>query len=339
MRETINMLTKNYRTGLLSFFAAVSLFALGNQVLAQAPGQPSAVIKVDCDRACLIDMARNYIKALADRDADKARLAPNVRFSENDVEMPAGNDGLWGTISKVRDGALEVADAQTGNAAWFGIVEEHGKPAYLAMRIKVANKLITEIETIVNRAPDGMPKPFGDPDKVSHDITWNDLLGKEESRSRERLLTVADGYFNTVELNDGDVFTHFTDDCGRLENGISTTSNGGSASIAQGCENQFKLGIYRINKRVRERRYPLIDEERGIVVATGFFDHANTFDHYSLKDGREMKTALKWPNSISLLEAFKIRDGKISRIEAVFTYVPYFMPSPFAAKNTDHQTR
>ena len=75
------------------------------------------------------------------------------------------------------------------------------------------------------------------------------------------------------------------------------------------------------------------------MVATGFFDHANTFDHYPLKDGREMKTALKWPNSISLLEAFKIRDGKISRIEAVFTYVPYFMPSPFAAHNVDHQTR
>jgi hypothetical protein len=332
------MPTKNFHIRLFTALAAVSLLAIGNQVLAQAPGLPSAVIKVDCDRVCLIDMARNYIKALANRDADKARLAPAARFSENDVEMPIGNDGLWGTISKVREGALEVADAQTGNAAWFGIVEEHGKPAYLAMRIKVEKKQITEIETIVNRLPD-KPKPFGDPDKVSHDPTWNDVLSQDEWRPRERLITVTDGYFNTVELNDGDVFTHFTDDCGRLENGISTTSNGGSASIATGCENQFKLGIYRINKRVRERRYPLIDEERGIVVATGFFDHANTFDHYKINDGREMKTALKWPNSISLLEAFKIRGGKISRIEAVFTYVPYFMPSPYAAHNVDHQTR
>ena len=40
------------------------------------------------------------------------------------------------------------------------------------------------------------------------------------------------------------------------------------------------MGIYRINKRIRERRYRLIDEERGIVVATGFFDHANWFDRY-----------------------------------------------------------
>ena len=79
--------------------------------------------------------------------------------------------------------------------------------------------------------------------------------------------------------------------------------------------------------------------KRGIVVASGFFDHANTFDHYKLTDGREMKTVLKWPNSITLLEAFKIRNGKIYRIEAVFTYVPYFMHSPFAAPNPDFQTR
>ncbi len=66
------------------------------------------------------------------------------------------------------------------------------------------------------------------------------------------------------------------------------------------------------------------------MVATGFFDHANTFDEYLLTDGRSMKTLLKWPNSISLLEAFRIRDGKIQLIEAVFTYVPYFMHNPWA---------
>jgi hypothetical protein len=325
-------------TKLLVTAVALAAVALGNQSLAQAPGLPSAVIKIKCDRACLIGFARNYIKALGSRDVDTAKLAPDVIFSENNVTMPVGNDGLWGTISKVRDGALEVADAQTGNAAWFGIVEENGKPAYLAMRIKVENDLIIEIETVVNRLPD-MPKPFGDPDKVSHDPTWNDVLNKDEWRSRERLIAVADGYFNTVELNDGQVFTDFADDCGRLENGISTTSGGGAASVAQGCEAQFKLGIYRINKRIRERRYPLVDEELGVVVASGFFDHANTFDRYTLTDGREMKTVLKWPNTITLLEAFKVRSGKISRIEAVFTYVPYFMPSPFALPNVDRQTR
>ena len=318
--------------------APLALPALG-----QAPGQPSAVIQVECDYDCLLDYARNYMDALADRDYSRARIAPDVVFSENNVVMPVGNDGIWGTISAVREGEMMVADAQTGNAAWFGLVEEHGNPAYYAMRIKVEDSLITEIETVINRLPD-MPKPFGDPDTVTHDPAWGDILPEEQQRPRERLVAVADGYFNTVELNDGDVFTLFDDDCGRLENGVLTTSgsgaNGGSAAtIASGCEEQFKLGIYRINKRVRDRRYPLIDEQRGVVVASGFFDHANTFDRYTLTDGREMNTVLKWPNSITLLEAFKIRNGRIWRIEAVFTYVPYFMPSPFAHDNVDFQTR
>jgi hypothetical protein len=66
-----------------------------------------------------------------------------------------------------------------------------------------------------------------------------------------------------------------------------------------------------------------------VVVATGFFDHANWFDEYTLTDGRTMKTLLKWPNSISLLEAFKIVDAKIYAIHALFDYLPYSMHSPF----------
>jgi len=322
-----------------------ALLAASSTVWAQAPGYPSAVIKVKCDYDCLLEYASNYIEALADRDYSSARLAPGVIFAENNVVMPVGNDGLWGTISGVREGEMMVADEQTGNAAWFGIVEEHGNPAYLAVRIQVEDGLITEIESVVNRLPD-MPKPFGNPDTVTHDPVWADILPVEQRRSRERLVAVADGYFNTVELNDGDVFTLFDDDCARLENGVSTTSGstnvsggGNAANIASGCEAQFRLGIYRINKRVRDRRYPLIDEERGVVLGSGFFDHANTFDRYTLTDGREMRTVLKWPNSITLLEAFKIRNGRIWRIEAVFTYVPYFMPSPFIHPNPDFQTR
>jgi hypothetical protein len=333
-------MTERYR------FISSLIFILASTItMAQAPGYRSAVLIPDCDYECLIDYTTNYIEALAGRNPASARLAPDVMFSENNVLMPVGNDGLWGTISAVREGEMMVADVETGNAAWFGIVEEHGNPAYLAMRIKVEDRLITEVETVMNRLPD-MPKPFGNPDTVTHDPAFSEILSIKERRSRARLVAVADGYFNTVELNDGDVFTLFSDDCSRLENGISTTAapppgsgDGNSASIAVGCENQFKLGIYHINKRIRERRYPIVDVERGVVVASGFFDHANMFDRYSLTDGREMNTVLKWPNTITLLEAFKIVDGKIARIEAVFTYVPYFMPSPFAVPNVEFQTR
>jgi hypothetical protein len=305
---------------------------------AQAPGQPSAVIDRRCDRGCLIGVVREYLRALVAHDPAALPVAGTMMFTENDVAMPLGK-GLWGTISGIAPDGLEVADAETGQAAWFGVIRENGDPAYLGLRLHVSKGRIDEVETIVVRK-EGLPLPFGDPDKVAHDPAFQEVLPAEQRRPRERLVAVAQSYFNTVELNDGQVFAPFDPDCARLENGISTTSaasgasggSGNAAAIAGGCEAQFRLGIYRINKRVRERRFPLVDEERGIVVATGFFDHANSFDRYKLTDGKEMKTALKWPNSISLLEAFRIRDGRIHRIEALFTYVPYFMHNPWAGR-------
>ena len=312
--------------------AAAALGALlqASPAAAQAPGQASAWITPPCDHACLTGYLDGYMEALAHRDPGRVPLARGTMFTENDVAMPIGK-GLWRTISGVSDKTLELADTQTQEAVWLGLVYEHGKPAYFGLRLKVEDGRISQVETLVIRRL-GLPAPFGDVAKYSHDPAFAEPLPPEQRRPRERLRAVADSYFNTVELNDGTVFAPFDADCGRIENGISTTAgNGiGAAAIAQGCEAQFKLGIYRINKRVRERRYFLIDEERGVVVATGFFDHANAFDSYQTTDGKTMKTALKWPNSISLMEAFKIRDGKIWRVEAIFTYVPYFMHNAWA---------
>jgi hypothetical protein len=299
---------------------------------AQAPGEDSAVRVFACDRACLIGHLQEHMKALAARDPSQVKLASTVRFTENDVLLRVG-DGLWDTVTGVDASGLEAADPSTGNAAWFGSVVENGRPAIYAVRIHVKDGAIDEIESVVHRRT-SLPAPFGDVTRMVHDPEFNEILAPEQRRPRERMLSIADGYFSTVELNDGQVLTEFTDDCARLENGISTTaptpgSTGGNASnIASGCRAQFELGLYKINKRIR-RGFFIIDEERGVAVGSGFFDHANEWDKYLLTNGREMRTALKWPNSISLIEAFRIRDGKISRIEAVFTYVPYFMHNPF----------
>jgi len=316
----------------LALLASAPL-ALPSIANAQPPGLASAYTKVACDRACLIGQLHAYMDALTHHDASRARFAKDVMFTENDVALPIGA-GLWGTVSGASAEGLELADPSTGQAAWFGLVQEHGSPAYYAMRLRVKDGRIEDVETVVHRQT-GLPAPFGDVAKYRHDDAFKEVLAPADRRPRERLRAVADSYFNTVELNDGVVFAPFDAECERTENGITTTkadpaSVGTAAGIAQGCEAQFKLGIYRINKRVRERRYPLIDEERGVVVATGFFDHANTFDSYQTTDGKTMKTALKWPNSITLIEAFKIRAGKIYRIEAIFTYVPYFMHNPWA---------
>ena len=298
---------------------------------AQAPGEGSAVPDRSCLRACLIGHLEAHMAALAARDISRLPLAPDVLITENNVALAPGT-GSWRTVSEVDAQGLVVADQTTGHAAWFGSIREGATPAFYAVRIHVANGRIDQIESVIHRRT-GLPAPFGPWENLQHFAEFNEVLPPAERRPRERMLAIADAYFDTVELNDGQVFAPFSADCSRLENGILTTAvregeQQSAAAIAAGCEAQFRLGLYRINKRIR-RDLPLVDEERGVVVASGFFDHANEWDRYLLTNGREMRTALKWPNSITLLEAFRIRNGEIQRIEATFTYVPYFMHNPF----------
>ena len=318
----------------------LAMVVSGVMLALMLPGKATAAA---CDRTCLYGFLDAYLAAIDARNPAKLPLAKGVRFTENGVEMKFP-DGMWNSVDGRGKYDLRFADEKEGQVGIYTVVTENGNPSILALRMKVVDARITEIETIMGRYEEGRDFPSPSPQKLYVRPILNDTVPVEVRTSRAAMIAAANGYFDSLQLNDGTLHTVFDPRCDRIENGVETTNNPEraktvSAFYALGCEQQFKLGIYKINKRVRERRYPLIDEERGIVVAAGFFDHANTFDHYLLKDGREMKTALKWPNSISLLEAFKIRDGKISRIEAVFTYVPYFMPSPFAATNVDHQTR
>lgn len=312
--------------------AAIGL-ALAVPAAAQSYGEESALPRGDCDRACLESFATAYVGALAANNPSQAPFAEDVKFTENSVEMPIGH-GLWATVSAASpsDGMMP-ADPLTGNVAWFGHAYEHGNLVFLAIRLHVdRDHRIDEVETVVSRRT-GMPLIFGTGEEPHHPA-WQEVMEADPRPPRSRLRAIADSYFNTVEYNDGTVFAPFHEECSRLENGISTTTatadSSNSASVAEGCEEQFRLGIYRINKQLRERRYPLIDEERGIVVGMNFFDHANYFDEYELTDGRTMETLLKWPNSLTIMEAFKIVDGKIYTIEASFDYVPYGMHSPWA---------
>lgn len=302
-------------------------------VRAQQADQKSAVYELDCGRACLLGVLKGYMDALRSRSPSAAPVSDNVLFTENDVMIPHGR-GLWTTVEKVDAVGLEVADTETQNAAWFGSVVENGQPVIYAVRIHVrGDGRIDEVESVTHRLAE-LPTPFGETKNLVHDPAFNQILPPEKRRPRARLRAIADSYFNTVELNDGLVFAPFADDCRRIEDAMKTAStdrsHGKGADFVNGCEAQFRLGYFKINKRVRERRYPIIDEERGVVVATGFFDHANEWDRFRLTDGREMLTWLKWPNTITLLEAFRINDAKIESVEAIFTYVPYFMHNPWS---------
>lgn len=283
------------------------------------------------DRSALYAHADAYLDALAKKDPSRLPWAEQVVFTENNVQLAIG-DGTWNTASGRRGYDFKLADPATGQVASFGVIEEHGQPAIMALRLQIERGRIAEVETIVTRKVENSPFPSIDTYVSPRPLMLADLA-PERRAPRERMIALADGYFDTLQLNDGKLFTHFGDDCERIENGLQTTHNAAAFPnypiAAYGCREQFELGQYRYDDRLRARRFPLVDEEKGLVLAGGFIDHCGKLVDFAWTDGTPVRSFYHFPHSYCLLEAFKIVDGAIAGIEAVFIDVPYHMPSPW----------
>lgn len=282
-------------------------------------------------RAGLYAALDSYLAALKAHDPNRVAWADVVRNSENNVELMIG-DGLWGTITALGSYDLRFADTQTGEVGFFGTVTETRDTSAFTLRMKVIDGRIAEVESLVAREADSsvrIPNPRFESKPVLNEIVPPDLR-----LPRARMISIADGYFDTLQLNDGTLFTQFDPNCNRVENGAQTTNNSElklTPVAALGCEAQFKLGYYRIDDRLRARRYPLVDEERGLVLAAAFIDRTGRLGKYMLTDGREWDSRVRRPHTYMLMELFKIRNGRIQQIEATFITVPYHMPSPWSS--------
>lgn len=294
-------------------------------LLPAALAQPAA--KVACDRACLENYINQYMDAMIAHKASPTLFAKNCRFTENGVELPLGEEGLWFSMSGKGGYKFYVPDVETQQVAFIGTVKEGGavpgaktapgaKPAEpttvaVAIRLKILNGLITEAEQLVIRpeaslfgpAPASKFPPTGEAvEKMGapHEI-FTQVIPESERASREELVQVGNYYFAGLQRNDGKGYYPFTDDCVRYENGMLATKE---------CKKQFADGSLRnIVSRIRDRRFVAVDRERGIAFAFGFFDHLS----------------INW--TWQLAELFKIEKGQIRRIEAVFHRCPYGLNS------------
>jgi hypothetical protein len=287
-----------------------------------------------CDRACLIEFMDEYRSALVAHDPMRLPLASNVRFTENTIPLPLGQ-GLWATASGLGNYTQYFADPTAGQVGFIGVVKENDIPAILAVRLKIAKRQMTEIETIVPREPksastlDAIGKPKA---------LWDEVLPSSERRSRQQLASITNSYFEAIVHSDGSL-APFDKDCRRAENGSYSVLNPDPTMVwdpkssfrpfKMGCEEQLNTGIWSYIRNIRDRRFPIIDEERGLVVALIMFDHPGTVRYFDAPGfGRVYNPPpyLK-PTSMEILEAFKIRNGKILEVAAEGGFLPYGIKS------------
>jgi len=278
--------------------------------------------------------AAAYLDALVARDTAAVGRTADFRLTENGQDLAWG-DGLWGTASARGRYTHIAVDPERSAAGVIAVLYENGLPVIVGIRLAWRGADLAEAEHVVSRSdilfykngPQNL-EAMGGPAPL-----WSEPLAEAERMTREELMAAANGYFETLEGNDGTLHCSFEEGCRRLDNGVYATQapefdkEDGKPFYGLGPADQFKLGYFRFVTPIRERRFEVIDVERGVIVAQPFLDHPGTIHEVELTDGRRVPVGVKQPFTWQIFEMFKIRSGRIAQIEVVLNMVPYKMRS------------
>lgn len=280
----------------------VSVWAAGSTVTADrtASAQSDA-----CDRDCLRSMMTTFLYALLEHDANKVPVADTLRVTEDAIEKPLPRVSLLNTVTRLRGYRQDILDEREGMAGAHVVVEESGAPVLLVVRLKVVDRLITEIETVATRSRaeglifniDGLSAPSEE---------MNYAPGPEQLASREDALEAALHY--PTGLNAATTFAAvnapFAPEAYRYENG--QVMAGADCTFAPGCQNiaTQSLAIFERLGDVSTRVIG-VDERLGIVwlrMAWGVRQEGG--------------------DQLTVWEMFKVHDGQIHAVEAFMKILP-----------------
>jgi hypothetical protein len=184
--------------------------------------------------------------------------------------------------------------------------------------LKVAGGAITEMEIVRCNKGDAGAQWWGPEQldaKPSAFLTLS--IPPAERDSYYGLVAVADGYFRAFQTN-GSPDYHRADlqpDTRRFENGAQFTGNirNGVYTTAQ---DGFDRGRF-VGRNLWDRRYPVVDEERGIVLVILRFGKV---------DGVQNAAAVASIDRL-VAEFFTVKAGKIQEVQAVLVNVPDAEPT------------
>jgi hypothetical protein len=255
-----------------------------------------------CDRKCLTGFVTKYLDAmLAHKPADLP-VAAGMRFTEDCKELKLG-EGFWTTISGLRDYRRDIIDVRERTAVSFIVAEEGNAPVLFALRLKIANNQIAEVETcVVHNQKEGMLFNVQNLQSVSKMMTF--VPDKAQMNSREDMIRMALTYPAGLKVGSFvKVDSPMAPDAYRFENGQLMAGPG--CTFFKGCDNMKTQMIPTLSKITQ--RVIAVDEELGVVAVRMNFGPGSTF-----QGGGELDV---W-------HSFKIFDGQIKAAEAFCKVVP-----------------
>jgi len=285
-----------------------------------------------CDRSCLAAITTSYLEALKAHDPKRLLVTDDVRFTENGVAIPLG-EALWATVTGFGSYRVDYIDTEAQQIASHVAFIENDRPGLMALRLKVVDRRIAEIETVLNRgAPRALNMPPVDP-------LWNEQEPAGQRLTRAQLAVEAESYLKAVSGHDGRLVKFNTNSCARLENGnvmafgpndkpmvplapIADQNSWAAAvrsTMGMDCAEQLSTGIYNFITSYDHARFPVIDVERQVVFGQWVFRRSGKAQGVTYK-GKfyPFLDGMRFPNENLLGQAFKFRAGRITRVQGVF---------------------
>ena len=306
---------------------AISVLLSADAPLAAAPraSQP-------CDRVCLSGFITTYLAALVAHDPSRLPVTPGVRFTENGVAVPLG-EALWLTIGRLYEYRVDYLDTEAQQAASHVAFVENDRPGLMALRLKIVSGRIAEIETVLNR---GAPRAATMPPV---EALWTQAEPPATRLTRAELAAETENYLKAVSRSDGSLVKFNRQSCLRLENGnvmaygpndvpvvalqpVTDPDSWAAAvrkTMGRDCAQQLSTGIYAFITSYDHARFPVIDVERQVVFGHWVFRRKGNVPGVTL-EGKfyPFMDSMRFPNENLLGQAFKFRDGRITRVQGVF---------------------
>ena len=293
---------------------AAAAVAVAAVVAAAAQAQAPAA----CDRACLTGFVDAYFAALIANDPRKLPQAARARITENSTEKKLA-DTFWpgaeGTAFR-----FDIMNVRRGDTGTEAVVRNaDGTKTMFMVRLRVQAGAITEIETI--KANEGDADRLWGPDQLTSTASFELSIREAERDSYYDLIGAAESYWRAFQTNGTPAYhpARLLPDTRRYENGFQTTGvvrNGELQTTARGFDEGRFLG-----RNLWDRRYPVVDEERGAVLS---------IVRFGLKAGAKSQSVAT-SNDRLVAEFFAVKNGRIQEIQAVLFNLPDAKPTNWPA--------
>ena len=231
-----------------------------------------------CTRTELQSAVDSYLAAQRNGNPALLPLAAPAKYIENTMDT-AFDKGIVKTALKVdfSRSLLDIAICETFTEV---IVTDKNHPYVLGVRIKVANRKISELETLVTDADDWL---FNADNYLMYSSAENwGMIPAAARDNRQTLIAAANAYFDVFD--DNNVKVPWGTPCNRLEGGIRT----GRGMPDDSCNVGVPTGMKLTNRRF------IADPEIGAVV--GF---------------------IRWPTTVPDSHLFRVESGKLRFVHSL----------------------